>query len=114
MSYLFSLVGPVINLSLLQTPTFWFDLTMHWSHVLVFHNTFSSFVIIPRSGIAGSNCLILGTGNTAFHGTCTILYWVSISLQLYQQFWFCFLIIVVEEKNVFIYLLRFSAQDCAN
>ena len=58
MSHLFSLAGLVINLSLLQTPTFWFGLTMHHSHELVFCNTFSSFVITPRSGIAGSNCLI--------------------------------------------------------
>ena len=49
MSYLFSLLGPVINFSLLWTPNFWFTcLAVSWEQELTFGNTVSSSQLLSR------------------------------------------------------------------
>ena len=46
MSHPFSLLGPAINLSVLQTLTFGlFGFTVHWTHEFVFGNPLIQFVL---------------------------------------------------------------------
>ena len=45
-SHLFTLLGPAINLFLLQTLTFWFGLTEHGAHKLAFGNTTTNLLSV--------------------------------------------------------------------